>query len=134
MDILIAEDDPVAAELLSCALEEAGHTVVAIVADGREALAYLNDGLCRLIITDWEMPEMDGLEATAAIRQREAATGGHVPIVAMTAHVLSAFRDRCHAAGMDAYLTKPIQADELYEVLCRIRSQENEPCTESTDP
>jgi DNA-binding response OmpR family regulator len=66
---------------------------------------------------DVQMPEMDGLEAAAAIRAREAVTGGHVPIVAMTAHALKGDRDRCLAAGMDSYVSKPLRPQELFEVL-----------------
>jgi len=63
------------------------------------------------------MPEMDGLEATAAIRQEEQSTGKHIPIVAMTAHALKGDRERCLKAGMDAYLSKPVQPQALYDVI-----------------
>ena len=66
------------------------------------------------------MPEMDGYQATAAIREHEKQQGGHLPIVAMTAHALDRDRERCLAAGMDSYLTKPIQLDKLYEMLKRV--------------
>jgi CheY-like chemotaxis protein len=66
---------------------------------------------------DVQMPDMDGLEATAAIRRQEELTGDHVPIVAMTAHALKGDQERCLAAGMDAYVSKPIRQDELYAVI-----------------
>jgi CheY-like chemotaxis protein len=73
---------------------------------------------------DIEMPEMDGFAATAAIRDRERRTGGHLPIVAVTAHALLGFRERCLAAGMDAYLCKPVQATEMLATLRRLCPEE----------
>ena len=72
-----------------------------------------------VVLMDVQMPEMDGLEATIAIRQREVSTGKHVPIIAITAHAMKGDEARCLAAGMDAYLSKPIQADELFELIDR---------------
>jgi CheY-like chemotaxis protein/HPt (histidine-containing phosphotransfer) domain-containing protein len=88
-----------------------------VVADnGREAVALLEQQPFDLVLMDVQMPDMDGFEATAAIRRNEA-TGTHVPIVAMTAHALKGDRERCLAAGMDGYVAKPIQAHALLEVL-----------------
>ena len=69
------------------------------------------------------MPEMGGLEATAAIRARERDTGGHVPIIALTAHAMSGDRERCLAAGMDAYVSKPLRPQELFSAIDRLRKQ-----------
>ena len=69
---------------------------------------------------DVQMPEMDGFEATARIREREKATGGHIPIIAMTAHAIKGDRERCLEAGMDGYVTKPIEADELVRAIVRL--------------
>ena len=76
---------------------------------------------------DVQMPEMDGFEATAAIRQREAATGGHVPIVAMTAHAMTGDRERCLAAGMDAYVSKPLRFADLLATIDGIFAAAPEP-------
>ena len=111
MDILIAEDDPVAAELLSCALEEAGHNVIAIAADGAEALAHLNDGLCRLLITDWEMPEMDGIGLCKAIRGDDL--GRYVYIILLTAREGTSHIVEGLSAGADEFMSKPFEPEEL---------------------
>jgi two-component system sensor histidine kinase/response regulator len=71
------------------------------------------------VLMDVQMPEMDGIEATGAIREREKSTGRHIPIIAMTAHALIGDHDRCLAAGMDAYVTKPIRTSELFETIER---------------
>jgi CheY-like chemotaxis protein len=82
--------------------------------DGWAALAALEKGSFDLILINVQMPELDGLEATAAIRAKEKLSGGHIPIVAMTAHALVGDQERCLAAGMDGYLSKPIRTDELF--------------------
>jgi two-component system, sensor histidine kinase and response regulator len=93
-------------------LERAGHQAT-VAANGREVLALLERGAFDVVLMDVQMPEMDGLEATAAIRDRERATGGHLPIVALTAHAMKGDAERCLEAGMDAYLAKPLQPREL---------------------
>jgi two-component system sensor histidine kinase/response regulator len=84
-----------------------------MVADGRAAVETVGHQLFDLVFMDIQMPEMDGFEATAAIRAKEQRTGGHLLIVAMTAHALKGDRERCLAAGMDGYVSKPIGTEEL---------------------
>jgi len=98
-------------------LEKRGYTVV-VAGDGRAALAALDlaaldEDKFDLVLMDVQMPEMDGFEATAAIRARERLTGAHLPIIAMTAHALKGDQERCLAAGMDGYISKPIRVQEL---------------------
>jgi CheY-like chemotaxis protein len=90
---------------------------VVVTANGREAVEEFSRQNFDLVMMDVQMQEMDGFEATAAIRTRENATGVHIPIVAMTAHAMAGDRERCLAAGMDAYVSKPIQAQELFRVI-----------------
>ena len=100
-------------------LEKRGHTVV-VANNGREALAILDEAAFAgfgCVLMDVQMPEMDGFECTAIIREREQMTGCHLPIIAMTAHAMKGDEARCLAAGMDAYLSKPIQPDELFDVI-----------------
>ena len=87
--------------------------------NGKEALAVLERQSFDLVFMDVQMPEMDGLEATAAIRDKEKRSGKHLPVIAMTAHAMVGDRERCLAAGMDDYLTKPIRPDELTGLLAR---------------
>jgi signal transduction histidine kinase/CheY-like chemotaxis protein len=116
LEILLAEDGEVNQEVAVGLLEMRGHHVE-VANDGREALAALEKRSFDLVLMDLEMPEMDGLEATAAIRAKEATDGGHIPIIAMTAHAIMGFRERCLDAGMDDYVTKPIKPDELFKVV-----------------
>jgi CheY-like chemotaxis protein len=113
--ILVAEDQAVNRKLVTTILEKRGHTIVQ-VEDGRQAcdaLAASGATPFDVIVMDLQMPEMGGLEATQAIRQREAGTGRRVPIVALTAHAMKGDRDRCLAGGMDDYLSKPIDTPLL---------------------
>ena len=103
----------------SACLEKHGHTVVVAV-DGREAVAAVEREPFDVILMDVQMPALDGLEATALIRQAEAGTGRHVPIVALTAHAMREDRERCMHAGMDAYLAKPLTAGALLDTLERL--------------
>jgi signal transduction histidine kinase/CheY-like chemotaxis protein/ligand-binding sensor domain-containing protein len=114
--ILLAEDNVVNQVLASRLLEKHGHSVV-VVNNGRSALEVLDKEKFDLVLMDVSMPEMDGLETVAAIRAREGATGVHMPIVAMTAHAMKGDRERCLEAGMDAYISKPIQPRELFEAI-----------------
>ena len=113
--MLLAEDNPVNRELTLRILSKRGHSVV-VAANGRQALDALETQAFDLILMDVQMPEMDGLEATAAIRKSEAITGTHIPIIAMTAHAMKGDRERCLGAGMDAYISKPVQAEELLKL------------------
>jgi PAS domain S-box-containing protein len=110
--ILLAEDNPVNQTLAVRLLRKYGHDAE-VVSNGREALDRLKKESFDLVLMDVQMPEMDGYEATAAIREMEKATGGHIPILAMTAHVMKGDEERCLEAGMDGYVAKPIKVDEL---------------------
>jgi two-component system, sensor histidine kinase and response regulator len=100
-------------------LENRGHAV-AVAANGREALTALEQERFDLVLMDVQMPEMDGLQATATIRAREQQTGTHTPIIALTALAMKGDRERCLEAGMDAYLAKPVRADELFQMIERL--------------
>jgi signal transduction histidine kinase/DNA-binding response OmpR family regulator len=114
--IVLAEDNLVNQRLATRLLEKRGHFVV-VASNGQEAVAAFEREKPDLILMDVQMPEMDGLEATAAIRAKEKGTGNRVPIVALTAHAMKGDREKCLANGMDGYLTKPIRPQELDEVL-----------------
>ena len=116
LHILLAEDNAVNQKLATRLLEKRGHQV-ALAANGRQALSALEKTGFDLVLMDVQMPEMDGLEATRLLREREQGTGRHQPIVAMTALVMKGDRERCIEAGMDGYLSKPIRPQELDEVL-----------------
>ena len=111
--VLLAEDGAINQQVAVRLLEERGHSVV-VVNNGRAAVKQVAAQPFDVVLMDVQMPEMDGLEATAAIRRAEAQTGGHVPIVAMTAHAMKGDRDRFLAAGMDGYVAKPVRPHELY--------------------
>jgi CheY-like chemotaxis protein len=117
--ILLAEDGVVNQEVASGLLELSGHTV-SIANNGREAVEAYERGEFDAVLMDLEMPEMDGLEATRRIREVEIIAGRHTPIVAMTAHAVQGFRESCLAAGMDDYITKPIDLNDLTRVLAAI--------------
>jgi signal transduction histidine kinase/CheY-like chemotaxis protein/HPt (histidine-containing phosphotransfer) domain-containing protein/HAMP domain-containing protein len=116
LHVLVAEDSPVNLKLVVKLLEKRGHTV-GVATNGREALNALETQPYDLVLMDVQMPEMDGFEATVAIREQERATGEHIPIVAMTAHAMKGDRERCLATGMDAYVSKPIRAQDLLEAM-----------------
>jgi CheY-like chemotaxis protein len=120
--VLVAEDNPVNQRLAEALLARRGHEVV-LVGNGREAMAACAAGPFDLVFMDVQMPEMDGFEATAAIRASEGRSGAHVPIVAMTAHAMRGDRERCLASGMDDYITKPISLSEVDRVLQRVATQ-----------
>jgi len=114
--VLLVEDNRVNQRLATRLLEKRGH-FVSIAGDGREALAALEKESFDLVLMDLQMPEMDGFEATAMIREKEKTSGNHLAIVALTAHAMKGDREKCLAGGMDAYLTKPIRPHELDELL-----------------
>jgi PAS domain S-box-containing protein len=116
MRILVAEDNLVNQRLALRLLEKRGHRVV-VASNGREALAALEEDTFDLVLMDIQMPEMDGMEATAKIREKENLTGRHQPVVALTAHAMKGDQELCLAAGMDDYLTKPIRPQELDKLL-----------------
>ncbi|MBL8798344.1 MAG: response regulator [Planctomycetia bacterium] len=119
LHVLLAEDNPVNQRLAVRMLEKLGCRV-AVAADGREALNALDAQAFDLVLMDVQMPELDGLEATALIRARETA-GRRLPIFALTAHAMKGDRERCLAAGMDGYITKPVSPRELEAVIESIR-------------
>jgi PAS domain S-box-containing protein len=110
--VLLVEDNPVNQKLAVGLLVRRGHAVV-VAGNGKQALAALEADRFDVVLMDVQMPEMDGLEATRAIRDREKASGGHVPILAMTAYATTGDRDRCLEAGMDGCLAKPVHGTEL---------------------
>jgi signal transduction histidine kinase/DNA-binding response OmpR family regulator len=124
--ILLAEDNPVNQKLAVSLLEKQGHAVT-VASNGREALAALypadsppDEGGARrfdVVLMDVQMPEVDGLRTTKAIRERERVSGGHLPVLAMTAYALKGDRERCLEAGMDGYVSKPIRLTELLKAL-----------------
>ena len=120
--ILLVEDSPVNQKLANAVLQKAGHQVT-IANHGREAVEIWQANTFDVILMDIQMPEMDGYEATQAIRDHERTRGGHVPIIAMTAHALKGDRQRCLEAGMDEYVSKPIHAKRLLETIQAVLEQ-----------
>ena len=116
LSILVAEDNAISQELMSLMLKQWGHQV-AVAANGRDVLELLGRRTFDLILMDVQMPEVDGFQATAEIRRRDAIEGTHTLIVALTAHALKGDRERCLAAGMDGYLAKPVDSGELMAVI-----------------
>ncbi|NQV34380.1 MAG: response regulator [Phycisphaeraceae bacterium] len=114
--ILLAEDGLVNQKVAVSLLEQRGHKVT-VANNGREALSALVRDSFDLVLMDVQMPVMDGFEATGLIRQQETISGLHIPIIAMTAHAMKGDRERCLAAGMDEYISKPIRPKDLYKVV-----------------
>lgn len=121
--VLVVEDHPVNQRLAAIALQKAGCRVT-VVNNGREAIeAVCRDGVkFELALMDCQMPEVDGLTATRAIRAWEGERGRHMPIIAMTANAMKGEREECIAAGMDEYLSKPIRVAELHKLIARVLS------------
>ena len=116
LHLLVAEDNPVNRTLVTKLLQKRGHRITA-VENGRAAVEASRETPFDAILMDLQMPDMNGLEATVAIRAREATRGGHVPIIALTAHAMQGDRERCLAAGMDGYLSKPIDVNALIQAV-----------------
>ena len=122
LKVLLAEDIPENQALAVALLELQGHSV-SVASNGREALDLLSRETVDLILMDIQMPEMGGVEAAAAIREKERATGGHIPIIALTAHAMKGDREKYLRAGMDGYVSKPIRRQELYDTIEQLTSK-----------
>src|SRR5439155_2212534 len=120
LHVLLAEDNLVNRQFVTRVLEKRGHKV-SVAVNGQKAIEALQrqPHAINVVLMDVQMPELDGLSATVLIRQAERRTGGHVPIVAMTAHAMAGDRERCIAAGMDDYVTKPLMPEELIRTVER---------------
>ena len=116
LQILVAEDNPVNQRLAVALLERMGHRA-AVAENGHKVLEALEKNAFDVVLMDVQMPEMDGLATTAAIRTREKKSGAHIPIIAMTAQAMSTDREQCLSAGMDGYISKPISPAELGRIL-----------------
>ncbi len=125
LSVLVAEDNAVNRRLIQTLLQSAGHHVTA-VPNGKQAFALCETQVFDLILMDIEMPEMNGLEATQAIRESEPRNS-HVPIYALTAHALAGDRDKCLAGGMDGYIAKPINVDEVLKILSDVAQSRYRP-------
>ena len=117
--ILLAEDNLVNQKVAVSILEKQGH-LVTVVGDGQAVLTALEPDAFDLVLMDVQMPILDGLQTTAAIRARERTSGGHIPIVAMTARAMKGDQEECLAAGMDGYVSKPLKRDDLEAVLMQV--------------
>ncbi len=126
--ILLAEDNPVNQKIALRILQKLGHTVT-LAGSGKAAFELWQKQAFDLILMDVQMPEMDGIEATRAIRESERTSGKHIPIVALTAHAMAGDRERCLQAGMDGYATKPIRVQELCQEIERFQ-----PCAPKLGP
>jgi PAS domain S-box-containing protein len=123
--VLLAEDNAVNQILAVRLLEKRGY-IVSVAGNGRLAVAAVDKENFDVVLMDIQMPEMDGFEATLAIREKEKSTSAHIPIIAMTAHALKGDEERCLSAGMDAYISKPIRTNELFATIERLLGNRNE--------
>jgi two-component system sensor histidine kinase/response regulator len=126
LKILLAEDNRVNQLLVVRLLQARGHQVM-VVGDGQAALNALEEQNFDLILMDIQMPEMDGLEATRILRKREQKGPRSAPIIAMTAHAMKGDRDKCIEAGMTGYISKPIQPEQLFELMEDVMAQAQTP-------
>ena len=120
--ILLAEDNPVNRTVAVRLLEKFGHRVT-VAHNGRQALDAIAAETFNVVLMDVQMPEMDGFEAASIIREREKDRGGHLPLIALTAHAMKGDEERCCAAGMDAYVSKPIDAAQLIGTIQRLTAK-----------
>jgi len=116
LQILVVEDNQINQKVAAHLLQKHGHTVF-LAGNGKEALALLEVTPVDLVLMDVQMPEMDGLETTAHIRALEQGTDRHLPIVALTAQTQPSDQEQCFQAGMDVFLTKPVQVQPLLSAL-----------------
>jgi CheY-like chemotaxis protein len=128
LQILLAEDSLTNQKLALGVLQKWGH-ILTIANNGAEAVKLSEQNAFDLILMDVQMPELDGFQATAAIREREQKAGTHTPIVAMTAHAMKGDREKCLAAGMDGYVAKPIRFRELQTAIAQFNSAPLDPDT-----
>jgi two-component system, sensor histidine kinase and response regulator len=133
LHILLAEDNAVNQKLATRILERMGHTVT-VASNGKKVLECLEHEKFDLILMDVQMPEMDGFEATRAVRDLEKATGEHIPIAAMTAYAMKGDKEKCLDVGMDDYIAKPINAQELFETIEHLLGTPNVEATPSNHP
>ena len=131
--ILVAEDSEFNSRHLERLLGRRGH-VVRVATDGREALDLVDEAAFDLLLLDLHMPELDGFHVVRTIRERERAAGGHLPVIALTARARPEDRERCLAAGMDDYLSKPVRAAELFATIDRVVSMGEPPCQAVPEP
>jgi CheY-like chemotaxis protein/HPt (histidine-containing phosphotransfer) domain-containing protein len=124
--VLLAEDSPINQKLAVRLLARRGHEVT-VVDDGRKAVDAFRNGEFDIVLMDIQMPELDGFGATAEIRALEVGTGGHIPIVALTAHAMAGDEARCLDAGMDAYVSKPFRPEELFVAVEQLASGASPP-------
>jgi PAS domain S-box-containing protein len=130
--ILLAEDNVVNQKVATALLQRRGHKVM-VVSNGKEALEALHQQTFDLVLMDVQMPEMGGLKAVEFLRARERQSGQHIPVIAMTAHAMQGDRERCLTAGMDDYLSKPIQIQTLFSAIERAMRLESKTMAPSRD-
>jgi CheY-like chemotaxis protein len=117
--ILLAEDNVINQKLVVKILEKTGYDI-SVASNGEQAVSLLEKEKLDLVLMDIQMPKMDGFDATIHIREKEKKTGGHIPIIALTAHAMKGDRERCMEAGMDGYVSKPIKSEELLNTIHRV--------------
>jgi CheY-like chemotaxis protein len=132
LDILVVEDNPVNQRLTQAILAKAGHRVT-IAASGQQALDQIARRRFDLALMDLQMPDLNGLDTAARIREREDGSGRHLPIIALTANALHGDRERCLTAGMDDYLSKPFTRTELLQKLAQVQAARTATTMGTTD-